>query len=349
MEILGKGGFGCVYGDGDTAVKVFEDLSAMVGEVFVTRYASMSKCPQVIALKARSFNRRTIKTQRWKRSLRDAMSTQAMSTAQRRSVFRDILLGIAHLEQLHIVHADVKASNVFVNAAADRAVLGDFGLASSSGSAKVGWTTPEYAPKRYANHRAHDAFGLAMIGVELLYSHSFTTGPYPEKSAIRAIVETVVRDAAEKQCFLGLLHLTVKKVWKASTVLRVMYGVTPSPSARYPSPIGYRLHHETWMCISHHLEQLCETHRFKRPNRCRECCESVIARVSPGNRVLITYVSALAYVFACTFGYSVKTDKKDRMTATHAAAYAQCDQQDIIAAIDTVLSCRDAVILMFTQ
>ena len=96
MVSLGEGGFGTVFAEGDKAVKVFKDLSPMVNEVFVTRYVSLSRCPQIIALKARSFNRLTLKTERWHCSLRHAMSAIGMNLKQRRQVFCDVLLAVAH-------------------------------------------------------------------------------------------------------------------------------------------------------------------------------------------------------------------------------------------------------------
>lgn len=348
MAKLGEGGFGSVFAEGDKAVKTFKDLSPMVNEAFVTRYVSMSKCPQIITPRARSFNSLTLKTQRWHCSLRRAMSVIGMNLKQRRLVFRDVLLAVAHLESLHIVHADIKPSNVFVNATLDRAVLGDFGLSSCSGSAKVGWTTPEYAPKHHINHRTHDAFGLALLGLELLYAHNLDSGEYPDRVAIRSLVVRVVKDPGERQCFLGLLHQDPKKAWKASSLLQKMYGHS-APVTSPPIPKGYILGDQEWLCVSYHLERLASAYKFKRPNRCKECCESVISRLPEGNHTVIVYTSALAYIFACVFGYRVKTDKKDRMTAEQAANYACCSKQDIICAIDTTLSCKDAVVLMFTQ
>lgn len=352
MTALGVGGFGSVFAEGDKAVKVFKHLSPMVAEAFVTRYVSMSECPQIIALKARSFNNLSLKTERWHCSLRYAMSVIGMNPQQRHRVFRDVLLAVAHLEALHIVHADIKPGNIFVNDTLDRAVLGDFGISSCSGSAKVGWTTPEYAPKWAINHRTHDAFGLALLGLELLYNHDHPAGKHHNKATIREIVEKVIKDPEEKRCFLGLLHSNPKRVWKASALLERMYPadkIDIVSGVFLPYPTGYSLDDQEWLCVSYHLDRLAVLHRFRRPNRCRECCESVVARVPAGNHTLILYSAALAYIFACVFGYSVKTEKEDRMTAEQAAEYACCDRQDIVNAIDTTLSCKDAVVLMFTQ
>ena len=342
---LGEGGFGSVVADGKYAVKTFDSTSYMIAEVFATRYVQTLNCPQVISVARRNFVNKTIKTERWHGSLQQAM-WRGMTQVQKRAVFKDILLGLSCLESAYIIHADMKPSNVFVNEDCTRATIGDFGISSSSGCARVGWTTPHYSTRAYHNHRSHDSFSTALIAMQLFCGYTIgSKDKYPTRTAVRQSIQQKCVDETLRECLLGLVNDDPRKCWKVEKVLKKLYKID-SPYTKKPlKPEGYLLKdNDSVVCIAYHLKTLVDKHKFNRPTRCHECCESIVALT---NKDIRLYTAAMAYIFACVFGYSVKTDKEDRMSEFDVAAYCDCDVLQVVAAVDTILGCVNVVKLMF--
>src|SRR5437868_3226133 len=201
-KILGNGTFGTVAKvDGD-AVKSFKKLHALVNEVFVTRYVSGS--PYFIKIKKYDLNSLTMTMDLWHTSLDQALK-MGVSREKRQMLHICILRGKAYLESRYILHADLKLQNILVNSDSTKAVIADFGVSSASNSAKVECTPNIASPLETFSHRSHDAFGLVVITLQLMYGYQ------PRKRAntraeLRSIVRDVVNNKDHANSICKLIH-----------------------------------------------------------------------------------------------------------------------------------------------
>lgn len=349
--VIGKGTYGRVVADGKHAVKSFQEMEMLVAEVFVTRYVS-SKCGQnVIKLKRRNLAELSMSTERWHCSLQDLIwKSEHLSSQQSRAIFRSLLRAMADLEALRIVHADIKPGNIFLSEDYMTAVLGDFGVSSISGSAHIGCTTKEYSSSQYANYRSHDSYGVAIVGLQLLYGYRLMIfgAEYRDKSALRAdIMNLVPAASADREGLLGLVHDDPKKCWTATKVLQKMYNDKYQPS-RPPRPLIYDKDTDVVLDlqISYHLGKLCDLYKVKRKNRCFACCRSMLSRMKSDISPLVL-VTVMVYIFRCVFGFTEKVERESRMSLEDGLLYSNTSLAEFIKLIDTVLGQKDVIDLMF--
>jgi len=344
---LGAGSFGKVVGDGDNAIKSFKALTPLVAELFVARYLSNTDrkgSEYVIRVKKRNLSKLTMTTERWYCSLQHVLWYARLSHAQASQLFKQILLSVSYIELHHLVQADIKPDNILVNKDFTKAILTDFGISSSSGCARVRLTTKAYSPSEYVNHRAHDAYAVALVGLQLLYGYNVSE-EYKTRSQLRKEIMMLVTDPIDRKCFLGLVQDVPERCWTAKMVLEKMYGkIVHYP--KIPRPIVIDIPEADRISIKYHVQTLCERFRVRRWKRCSICCESILSRLDPTCHTKM-YIAAMVYVFRCVFGFTETVKKEDRMTEIDAAIYCRESVHSVTKAIDTTLEQRDVVNLMF--
>lgn len=168
-RILGRGTFGQVRREGNTAVKRFEKPSHIIQEAIVTIYFRDS--PYIIKCLGYDFEKLELTTQLHDISLRDALLTYDFKLEQKRKIFRDILCGLSHIHSRNVVHADLKPSNILLDLKPLGAVICDLGLSSTDRYSKVRQTARAYRlPDNLIhdeNGAYHDLYSLAIVGIEL--------------------------------------------------------------------------------------------------------------------------------------------------------------------------------------
>ena len=330
---LGEGTFGSVIAKGDLAVKSFDNMETFVAEVFITRYVSRHCGPNVIKLRRRNLSQLTMCTQRWACSLQDVLWKRIpLSISQARSIFKGLLYAVADLEALRVVHADIKPGNIFLSPDYMTAVLGDFGVSSISGSARVGCTTKQYSSSQYANYRAHDCFGVAIVGLQLLYGYQLLpdgSSEYRDKSAVRADISRLAM-GADREALLGLVQDDPRKCWHASKVLEHMYQKVHNPrKPAKPSVFDAKAKNEMELQIAYHTSKLCTLYKVRKLNRCKVCSISLLSRL--GSEHTLVYVTAMVYIFRCVFGFTESVRRSERMQLIDALEYCNASLHDFTA------------------
>ncbi len=194
---IGKGGFGVVFEAEDTAlrrrvaVKVIRPNPAMSGASSTARWlrpeaeaAAQLRHPNVVTLyDAGSWDGGTYLVYELLRgrTLAEALDAGPLARAEAVRVMRDLARALAHLHAAGVVHRDVKAANVFVDADGTVKLL-DLGLSQVAGSAGHAAGSPPYAaPEQWRGERADaraDVYAWGVLGHELLCG-KLPEGPTP--------------------------------------------------------------------------------------------------------------------------------------------------------------------------
>lgn len=195
---IGKGGFGVVFEAEDTAlrrrvaVKVVRPKAAMsAAGTTAARWlrpeaeaAAQLRHPNVVTLyDAGSWDGGTYLVYELLRgrTLAEALDAGPLARAEAVRVLRDLARALAHLHAAGVVHRDVKAANVFVDADGTVKLL-DLGLSQIAGSAGHAAGSPPYAaPEQWRGERADaraDVYAWGVLGHELLCG-KLPEGPPP--------------------------------------------------------------------------------------------------------------------------------------------------------------------------
>jgi len=344
---LGKGTYGTVVADGACAVKTFKRLRPLINEVFVTKYISFFD--NFIKLKKCDLAKLTMTTVRWHCSLDTALSRKMMTAENKLSVHKCILRGLAFLEHIHIVHADIKTSNVFVNYNYDIAVLGDFGISSSSDSAKVDGTAPAFTlgKGRARSHRTHDSFSFVLLSLELLYGYDVRT-LFNNRAELRTVIHRVVRDNKMRDTLCALVQDKETSSWTCRRALTELYGETvESPVLK---AIDYGDNTVDRAAIKRYLLELKDKYLIRKVPRCERCTWSLLSLLDVPAAKVKLYSATMAFIFGCLFGVDKKSTRAEtaaRITELDVMAYAKCSREDVIVALNTIIKRDDVIQYIF--
>ncbi|CAK7994931.1 Protein kinase [uncultured virus] len=196
MSFLGEGGFGAVYSKDGMAIKKFKKLSHLVQEVCVTVH--MRDSDYTLKIIECDFSLLTMSSELWHCSLSHAMVRHRFTLDEKRSVLKNILLGLRYIHSRYMIHADVRSANILVDNTYRRAIIADFGLTSIDDCAKVRQTAKNFQPYHIVNEMSHDMYGLAVTMTELFGGATISSrlGPTTLKKLIEDRVKPLdVRDA----------------------------------------------------------------------------------------------------------------------------------------------------------
>ncbi len=341
---LGKGSFGQVIADGNSAVKYYKDINHLVGEVFVTRYVSDS--PYCISLKKCSFEKLTMTVERWECSLDKAISA-GLTSYQKVKLHISILKGLAHLESLFIVHADIKPSNILVNKNLTKAAICDFGISSTSNSAKVRLTSPAFAlPEgKVRSHRTHDMFSFVILTLQLMYNKR-PTKILQTRSELRRLVSSTVSNTDMKRALCMLILDDLHKCWTAKRALYELY----NKKAHLPTfkvTLFDTDDEDQKLLIFGLIRLMNQMHFFRKRTRCVKCTISIVSSLDVDKEKAKLYSVTMSYLFCCLFGFTVKVPRDERMSIFHIMKYVRASKSDIFVCLNTILSRKDIINLIF--
>ena len=343
-DILGEGSFGVVTKKDNNAVKTFKSLPLLVNEIVVTRYVSRES-PYFIKVKRYNPNNLTMTMELWDTSLAIALK-KGLTKQQKQTLHICILKGKAFLESRYIVHSDLKLQNILVNADRTKAVIADFGASSMSNTAKIQCTPYIATPSVSSSHRSHDGFGLATVTLQLMYNYN--PGRTYSCAELRNKIKRVVKDPREASILCGLVKDDYTLSSRTEDLLYDLYGIR----------VDYRLVEVDLVTsqdidlrdmVRKHVGALYKLHKFNKEDRCRMCCTRVLSMMDADIRKRKIYIATMAFIFGCTFEYTVDKDfsKEDRMTHHDVLKYAKCTEKELFRAMSTILSYKDIIRFMF--
>ena len=270
-KILGEGTFGLVKNVDGKARKTFTrgHLDEMIQEVVVTKY--MNDSPYTVKMLDYSLELLTMDTQLWDTSLKDVMErrTRDMFTfEEKKSIFRQLLIGLTHLHTRLIIHSDFKPSNILINIKEVKVCICDMGLSSTTKYAKVDQTARAYSHKVVVPYTVHDMFGLAMTMTEFLGDFKIVRSVSPTR--LRYHIRQHITDPKIQEVLLAMSPNDPLKAITAKQALEKLFGKTDEaeiiiPEAKsFPSKIDER--DLSW--IKKEFSDAMEMARINRDGRC---------------------------------------------------------------------------------
>ncbi len=348
-HILGRGSFGQVRREGNSAVKKFEKLSHLIQEVAVTTYFRDS--PYIIKCQGYDLEKLEMKTELHEISLRDALLKYKFETEQKHSIFRDILCGLVHIHSRNVVHADLKPSNILLDLTPIRATICDLGLSSTDRYSKVKQTARAYrlpdsmiSPE---NGAYHDLYSLAIVGIEL-----FADIKLEDQATYRrllTILDEVSPAIGDKKLSKTLKHIIRRHegYTSARSILIHLYGTdTYLPIPSLPN-IPNTLSEDENEYVKTQVRNLTKTMEIRRGRRCyyvlceRFCNHSY----EPVRREeYLLYIVSMCIINSALFG-------QPGFTYKHAisAAYNRWGKKDINRAIYDIIGKYDLINFMILQ
>ena len=343
---LGRGSFGSVQGVGSSAIKSFHSKSGnhlknLVAEVFVTRYVSLDKPANIIKLKGCNFEQLTMTTQRWHCNLEVALS-KGMTLDQKRSVHACILRGLAYLGRMFIVNADIKPSNIFVNKLYTEACIGDFGIGSLSGTARVRQTSPAFAlaVDKARNHRSHDLLSFVILTLCMFYNHRIVK-VMSSCEEVRALIKALVPLSRMRAVLTALVQDNGADCWTAERALYELYGERLPESPR--RLVFYELRDRTLLqVIKENIVVIHTAYRYRKRTRCYNCSVQISAAVGCKSvQECVAYSTVVCYVFSCMFGSVVQ------LTVPDVLALAHIEKKQFYSCLNSIISEQQLIRLMF--
>ena len=349
---LGRGSFGIVKGVGSDAVKSFNGdersgLNYLVNEAFVTRFVSLSKSPNIIQLKKCDFENLTMTTQRWHCSL-DVAIKRGLSRVQKKAIHLCILRGLAHLGRCYIINADIKPSNILVDAKYMNACIADFGISSSSGAAKVRQTSQAFSLPRskVKNHRSHDSFSFVVLTLHLLYGYAITK-VIQDTSELRYLVISSVPSGTMRNTLLNLVQENRLECWTAERALYELYGER-LPHLERRVTICDLTNRELLEIIEGNITRLMRSFYFRRYNRCFRCSSSICSYLGlTSNQSVLQYSTVMAYIFSCVFGTRKHVDSDKKFSGVDAMSLGDITHNQFMICLNTIISDSGLIKLMF--
>ncbi len=269
-QVLGRGTFGQVRREGNTAIKRFEKPSHIIQEAIVTIYFRDS--PYIVKCLGYDFDKLELTTELHDISLRDALLKYSFTTKEKHKIYRDILCGLTHIHSRNVIHADLKPSNILLNFSPFGAVICDLGLSSTDRYSKVHQTARAYRLPdsliKDDNGAYHDLYSLAIVGIELFGNIKLTEQVNP-KYLLRTIDEISPEINDKKLC------RTLRRIIRrrsgydtARSILNYYYNEdTFLPIPSLPS-VDDVISEEDSKYLRKDTYYLCDTMKIRRSKRC---------------------------------------------------------------------------------
>lgn len=166
---LGQGTYGSVYKVGNTAVKKFRYDMALIQEYAASVY--LRNCPCIIKSYSADISKLTVTMKLYDGSLKEWL-LEPRSLKQKHVAIREILKGLIYLNDLNLVHGDLKPGNILCNwdprGNITNLVIADLGFVAPEGYAKAKRTAPAYREIVVEKDYRHDIYSLGIIMLEMI-------------------------------------------------------------------------------------------------------------------------------------------------------------------------------------
>lgn len=163
MDMLGAGTYGSVVKEGKYAIKTFKKQSHLVRE-----YCALSilKSDHIVKCHGYNLGKLSTKMDLYDGNLKNYLYEHKVSKEQKYDIILSIMLGLLHLHDRTISHADLKLDNILVKG--KKVVLGDCGLSSNYKYCNIEDTARAYRDDQIVHDGKHDLYSLGICIYEII-------------------------------------------------------------------------------------------------------------------------------------------------------------------------------------
>ena len=166
---LGGGTYGTVRKEGKYAVKTFKSVCSTIQEF--TAFQCLRDRRSVLKAYSCDLRKKEVKMELGDLDLSKWLDRFIEPPdAIRWGILRDIVEGLRDIHELHLIHGDLKPSNIIIIYDKDhmpRAKIADLGFVSLAPYAKIKRTALAFRPEKIVHESGHDMFSLGVIIYEL--------------------------------------------------------------------------------------------------------------------------------------------------------------------------------------
>lgn len=312
---LGSGTFGNVFvdpTDAKIACKKFKYLDDLIHEVMLTQYFLDSD--KIITIRSFKLSTMVMKVDRWSCSLHAAISSHSdvLTGVKKLTIFKDVLVGLSHLQARAIIHSDLRSDNILVNLDTGHACIADLGISCLSKHANFKGLPDPYRPPRTARNKGHDMYSLCVTMLELFTSFRLRRdGPPPR--VLRSRIRSSGISEKLKTSLIMMIPDNLAEAKSAKYIAEFMFdyrGSFKSPTIKLHKD---RIGESNCEYIQTKVESLCITHNIKRGTRCASSLlnylnDPSVESITPSE--FPAYIASSMIIFSAVFSSGSFDERK---------------------------------------
>lgn len=338
-NVLGKGTYGMVKSVDGQAVKSFSRTSHLIQEYAAGLY--LQDCPHIVKVLGADYGKQTMTMVQYKGSLKMWLA-KPRTISQKMVMLREILLGLTWLNDLGLVHGDLKPGNVIANwdrqGNLTNVVIADLGFVAPERYSKAERTAPIYREKSVSRDFRHDIFSLGVICLE-----SFGTTRIRKQTEHEELVKmakTNINDEQMRKLVIRMLEENRRRRPTARYLLLKFFSLQPSiecladlPSSHVRVPDIEKIFRQ---CEDGQKLSSGRVIPIKRAKiGYKACCYYLSSQKISKDRHL-AYTAAMMVILSSIFGES-------GFSPEEATSFASCSLDSIHKKIDALLQCRQVL------
>jgi len=233
-NFLGRGGYGTVVKRGNIAVKKLKQLNHLIQEYCVGLH--LNSCPYIVKIVGADFENLEIHMKLYNGSLNQWI-LESRSFEQKLKVLREILYALCWINDMGLVHGDIKPGNILANwdkkGNVEKLVLGDVGFLSTENYSKCVRTTRTYQEKSPESDWKHDIYSLGIIVTEFFGNtrvaskEMIRNKEIPSPDHARSIAKEKIKDENILKWVIKMLNDDREERPTARSLLKNLFDETP--------------------------------------------------------------------------------------------------------------------------
>lgn len=250
------------------------DINFLIQEAILMFYFADSD--YIVKLRGIHLKGQTITTERWSYSLRKADDRFEWTPEQKMNIYRDVLIGMSHMQSRGVIHADIKYSNILFDHKTGKVCLCDLGLSGIIKYAKVHATCLEYSPSPETKSSkgtrviGHDMFSLCVAMCQLFCGLKVKRDEQLSPQELRKFINSSkLKNEKIKKSLLMMVPDDISNAASANKVLKYVFGITAELPV--PKPVtrpNLRVNSDDVNFIMRTILTLAEQYKIMRHKRC---------------------------------------------------------------------------------
>lgn len=329
---LGQGTYGAVYKVGNSAVKKFKYDMSLIQEYAAGFY--LRTCPYIVRAYSMDLPKLSISMKLYNGSLKEWLF-EPRTLKQKNHAICEILKGLIWLNDLNLVHGDLKPGNILCNwnsrGDITTLVLGDLGFVAPEGYSKAKRTAPAYREIEVEKDYRHDIYSFGIIMLEM-YSDKKVKKQRTSEQLINMTNKTIDNEKL-KSTIINCFQENRAKRKTARYIMIKLYGQSPSleefvPPEKYIRRITESEEKELENIFRDLGQKKLEIHRSK---TAYEGCRHYISK----NHILKehhrSYAVATLIIYSAIFG-------RDGFDISSGAKYINISRNKMMETVTTLLN-----------